>query len=61
MMIKKAVAALCDLCVNPWPYMCAECDDSAMDEPDEAPHPKVGASRVVWVGSGEDFPPQYVS
>lgn len=58
---------ICDLCSNPPPYQCAECDD--ISEP-VSPMPAVIALAIrdpwagwrvtpnpIWIGSGEDFHP----
>ena len=55
----------CDLCVNPWPFMCSECAcevDDGVSTVEVAPavHAKVGAvarAARIWIGSGEDFLP----
>lgn len=61
----------CDLCANPYPYMCSECDDMGNDGPAvAAPAVAVAAPAVmgvllkaaparVWIGSGEDMPPRF--
>lgn len=55
----------CDLCANPYPYMCAECDDTTDEGPDVAPAvaaPVMATVRAkaiaamtnrVWIGSGD--------
>lgn len=56
--------AVCDLCSNPYPYMCAECDDTEeVSKPEIVPEVWTfkQPERQLWVGSGEDFPPHNYS
>lgn len=55
----------CDLCSNPYPYMCGECDDSIRDEPvgdvsGSVSPPRGSDYQRVWIGSGDSgFPAAY--
>jgi hypothetical protein len=65
----------CDLCANPYPYMCGGCadvEDIPVARSAVAPIARVTANPAVnvkavaavtnriWIGSGEDLPPQFV-
>lgn len=52
--------SMCDLCSNPYPYMCSECCDLGpladandryiMDQAQSV----VALTKKIWIGSGED-------
>ncbi len=47
----------CDLCANPYPFMCSECNGYGIDQRQEVAHllpKKEEACKPINVSSGED-------
>lgn len=56
-------APACDLCSNPYPYMCSECQQTLMDETEIQADEKqfvetqgsIKPATKLYIGSGEDL------
>lgn len=44
----------CDLCVNPYPFMCNECQQDIGEDFEQSTQAMLATTRKIWIGSGED-------
>jgi hypothetical protein len=56
----------CDLCTNPYPYMCSECNNLVVEDddiafamstetPSDEPEGEISHPSRIYIGSGEDL------